>query len=183
MFQTILNDFSGAVLTLLERSWNHPEVASLTISGIALVLLVWLHVPKRLEYYWQNGKVTIHPFNVRNEIPQYVRGRITVWRFCRQHRISLAFYRRIRLAFMEFFLKVVGVPDPCDFSWDGGFAAIQVYPLGYSRREYFSLCVAHRMWPWKRAKTLQRILDQNGGYLPGLQEATSLVSLVNRLYS
>jgi hypothetical protein len=39
------------------------------------------------------------------------------------------------------------------------------------------------MWPWKRAKALQLILDQNGGYLPGLQEATSLVSLVNRLCS
>lgn len=158
-------------------------MAGLMLTSVATTLLVWFHIPKRLEYCWQGDKVTIRPLNVRNEIPQHVRGRITVWRFCRQHRISLAIYRRIRLAFLEFFLKVVGVPDPCDFSWDGGFAAIQVYPLGYSRREYFSLCVKRRIWPWKRAKTLQLILDQNGGYLPGLQEATFLVSLVNRLYN
>lgn len=171
------------LLNLLHWSWNHPEIAGASLSGIALILIVWLHVPYELVYYWKNGKPTIRPFNVRNELPNSVCGRIAVLRFSWKHGIHLAFSRRIGLTFLEFFLKLLGIPDPRTFSWDGCFAAIEVYPLGHSRREYIGICIARRIWPWKHTKALQHILDENHGYLPGLQEATFLTSLINRLHS
>ncbi|MBP6929742.1 MAG: hypothetical protein KBB77_02290 [Candidatus Moranbacteria bacterium] len=183
MFEILLSGFLDTLFSLLWWSWAHPDLAGLALSGTALFLIGWLHVPPVLEYYWQRGQVTVRPINVRNEIARHVSGRVAVISFCRQHGIRLALRQRIGRTFLEFFLKVFGIPDPRDFSWDGGFAAIQVYPLGHSRREYINLCLARRIWPWKRAKTLQRILDEHGGYLPGLEQATFLASLGNRIRS
>lgn len=183
MFQSIIGSFVQAILDLLFWGWAHPVAASLTLSGMATTVLVWLHIPHRLTHYAKNGRMTVSQFDIRNELPRYVNGRIAVLRFCGQHQISLALGRKIRRTFLEFFLKVVGIPNPCDFSWDGGFAAIEVYPLGHSRLEYVKLCFTARVWPWKRAETLQRILKENDGYFPGFQEATFLAALTNRLYS
>ncbi len=183
MFQTVVNDTLQTLSPLLHWSWAHPTAAGLALATIAIFVLVWLHVPRRLEYYWQGGQITVRPFNVRNELPQYVRGRIAVLRFAREHTISLALGRRIGQTLVEFLLKLLWIPNPRRFSWDGGFAAIQVYPLGHSRREYVRLCMTRGIWPWKRTETLQRILDANNGYLPGLQQATAIAALVNRLYT
>lgn len=182
MFQSIFDRFLQAVSNLLLFSWAHPVAAGLMLSSTAFLLLIWLHVPKRLEYYWQNGQVTINPFNVRNELSQCVRGRIAVLRFCRRYGIELALCRRIGLAFLEFFLKVVQIPNPRKFSWEHWFAATEMYPLGRSRREYVVLCIKHRVWPWKRTQTLHRILDQNDGQLPVFKQSMFWISLVNRLY-
>ena len=183
MFETLLSGLLDGLFNLLQWSWRHPDLAGLALSGTAFFLIGWLHVPPVLVYYWQNSKMTVQPFNVRNEIAQHIFGRVAVISFCRQHDIRLALRQRIGRTLLEFFLKVFGIPDPCDFSWDGSFAAMQVYPLGYSRREYISLCLARRIWPWKRAVTLQRILDEHGGYLPGLKQATSLAAFSHRLNS
>lgn len=183
MFETLLSGFLDVLFGLLRWSWAHPDLAGLALSGTALFLIGWLHVPPVLEYYWQQGQITVRPVNVRNEIPRHIYGRLTVVSFCRKHGIRLALRQRIGRTLLEFFLKMVGIPDPCDFSWDGGFCAIQVYPLGHSRREYVNLCITRRLWPWKSAKMLQRILDEHGGYLPGLEQATFLVALSNRLHS
>lgn len=183
MFQSVLGNVLEAVSALLFWSWSNPTFAGLALSAFAISVIVWLHVPHQLVYYWKDGQITVQPFNIRNEIPQSVSGRRHVLRFARKHGISLALGRRTTRTLIEFCLKVIGIPDPLQFSWDGSFAAIQVYPLGHCRREYLRLCRHLRMWPWKRAATLHTILDANDGYLPGLQLETALVSLVNRVHS
>lgn len=183
MFETLLSGFLDTLLGLFWWSWAHPAIAGLVLSGMVFFVIGWLHVPPVLEYYYQRDRITIRPVNIRNEIPQHVSGRLAVLWFCSQHGISLDIGHRIGQSLLEFSLKLTCIPDPDAFSWDGGFAAIQVYPLGRSRFEYVRLCLSHRMWPWKRAKTLQRILDEHGGYLPGLEQATILVSLINRIHS
>lgn len=175
MFETPLN--------LLYWSWNHLEIAGLILSGVALLFIVWLHVPKELTYYWQHGQIMIHPFNVRNEIPASVRGRIAVLRFSWEHGIRLAFGKSIGLSLLEFFLKLLWIPDPRHFAWEHWFGAMLMYPLGRSRREYVTLCMTQQMWPWKRTKTLQRILDENQGRLPKLGQSTFLAALINRLHA
>lgn len=183
MFQSSFGSISESAHVALLWCFAHPAIAGLLLSGFASIIIVWLHIPWQLEYYSQGGQITVRPFNARNEIPRHVYGRIRVLRFAKEYKINLTLGRRIGRTLLEFLLKVLGIPNPCSFRWETCMFAMWVYPLGYSRREYLGLCLKHRMWPWKRTKTLQRILDKNGGSLPGLQEATFLTSLVNRLYS
>lgn len=170
-------------LNVLRWSWNHPDIAGTILSGAAFLLIIWLHIPSNLVYYWQSGQITTSPFNVRNEIPQYIHGRINVLRFSQNHEICLALGQRVGLTLLEFFLKVIRIPDPQVFAWEHWFGGMMMYPLGHSRREYLRLCIDRRMWPWKRADTLQRILDKNKGCLRELQEATVLSALTKRLRS
>lgn len=183
MVHPFLGNTLEAVSAVLFWSWSHPTIAGLSLSGFASIIIVWLHIPWQLEYYWQNGQITVRPFNVRNEIPRHMHGRIHVLRFAREHKINLTLGRRIGRTLLEFLLKVLGIPNPCSFRWKTCMFAMWVYPLGYSRREYVSLCIKRRMWPWKRAATLQGILDANDGCLPDLQSETALTSLINRMYS
>ncbi len=173
MFEILLSGFLDTLFSLLWWSWAHPDLAGLALSGTAFVMIVWLCVPPELVCYSQRDW----------RMAQRASGRLAVLLYCRQHDIDLALGRKIGQTLLEFFLKMAGIPNPCDFSWDGGFAASRAYPLGRSRQEYINLCLALRFWPWKRTQTLQRILDKNNGYFPGSWQAISLAARNNRLPS
>ncbi len=182
MFETLLSGLLNGLFNLFQWSWRHPDLAGLVLSGTAFFLLVWLHVPKRLEYYWQNGKVTVQPFNVRNEIPQYVRGRIAVLQFCRKHKLKLDIGRRIRRNIAEFLLSLIGIPHPRVFAWEGSYFAMMFYPLGRTRREFVRLCIRLRICPWQRQR-IEQVLDANKGRWPGIEAETFLAAFSNRLYN
>lgn len=177
MFHPVIH----AIMSFATWCWQNPQMAGFGLATLASLFLIWLHVPTSLRYYFQDNGITIHPVNVRNEIPGDISGRIAVLLFCRKHIQQLWIGRRVRESLVEFFLTVMFLPNPRLCAWDGAFAAIMVYPLGRSRFEYLGICRKRRMWPWKQVSTLKGILDANNGYLPGFENETFFSALIGRI--
>lgn len=173
--------FFTVAISALEWTDKHLSVAIGVVVGLVVLDVFYRHIPKRLVYYWINGRVSLSCRGNRNSISQVVTGRLSVFLFCLEHNISMSFTRRISQSLLESLLLLILIPDPRKFAWEGWFAAMMFYPLGRNRREYIAICTKRRIWPWKREVTMRRILDKGNGCLPGLQSETALAALLNRV--
>ncbi len=145
---------------------NHPMTTLMVLFTLSVLWCVWIQIPKRFGYYVMDGKIVHATFDGRNYIERDVRGRLFVFFFCRKHGIKLHLIWMLSVSIIELFLTLIRIPKPMKYAWDGGFAAIMVYPLSKTRRHWVLGCIRVGWFPWKRDVTIKRILKENDGHMP-----------------